>query len=88
MHDLISVEWAISPDLVDYRQAVTFMEDRARAIHAGTARELVWLLEHPPLYTFGTSARESDLRSPGRFPVYAAGRGGEYTYHGPGQRVA
>ena len=64
------------------------MEARVAAIRAGTARELVWLLEHPPLYTAGTSARAGDLLQPDRFPVYASGRGGQYTYHGPGQRVA
>ncbi len=88
MQDLSSVAWAISPDPVDYRRAVAFMEARAHAIHAGQASELIWLLEHPPLYTAGTSARAADLHSPERFPVYQAGRGGEYTYHGPGQRVA
>jgi lipoyl(octanoyl) transferase len=64
------------------------MEARVAQIRAGTAPELVWLLEHPPLYTGGTSARAADLRDSGRFPVYASGRGGQYTYHGPGQRVA
>jgi lipoyl(octanoyl) transferase len=82
------VEWAISDDLVPYEQAVAFMEARADAIAAGTARELVWLVEHPPLYTAGTSAKAVDLVAPDRFPVYEAGRGGQYTYHGPGQRVA
>jgi lipoyl(octanoyl) transferase len=72
---------------VDYVTAVAFMEARADAIAAGTAPETVWLLEHPPLYTAGTSARPEDLTDPGRFPVHAARRGGQYTYHGPGQRV-
>lgn len=82
------VEWRIEPGLTDYAKALAFMEERAEAIRAGTAGEMVWLVEHPPLYTAGTSARPADLIDPGRFPVYAAGRGGEYTYHGPGQRVA
>ncbi len=82
------VDWLISPELVDYEQAAAAMEDRVAAIVAGTAPEAIWLLEHPPLYTAGTSANPSDLISPGRFPVYETGRGGQYTYHGPGQRVA
>ena len=82
------VEWAISEDLIDYERAVAFMEARAEAIAAGQAREMVWLLEHPPLYTAGTSAQASDLVDPDRFPVHQTGRGGQYTYHGPGQRVA
>ena len=82
------VGWAISPGLVPYPDAVAAMEARARAIRADEASELIWLLEHPPLYTAGTSAQDRDLRSPGRFPVFATGRGGQYTYHGPGQRVA
>jgi lipoyl(octanoyl) transferase len=73
---------------VDYPQALAFMKDRAAGIARGEAEELVWLVEHPPLYTSGTSAAPSDLLQPNRFPVYEAGRGGEYTYHGPGQRVA
>ena len=88
MTDFPPVEWAISPELVDYEQAVAFMERRVRAIREEDAPELVWLLEHPPLYTAGTSARPEDLREAERFPVYEAGRGGQYTYHGPGQRVA
>ena len=80
------VEWALAPGLTPYGSAVAAMEARAEAIAAGRAPEQVWLVEHPPLYTAGTSARESDLRSP-RFPVHATGRGGQYTYHGPGQRV-
>ena len=82
------VEWAVSPGLTPYQSALAFMEARAAAIAAGEANELVWLLEHPPLYTAGTSAKAGDLLSPDRFPVYETGRGGEYTYHGPGQRVA
>jgi lipoyl(octanoyl) transferase len=82
------VEWRVEADLVDYEEAVAFMEDRVEAIRSGSARELVWLVEHPPLYTAGTSADEADLIAPDRFPVYRTGRGGEYTYHGPGQRVA
>ncbi|MEM8572632.1 MAG: lipoyl(octanoyl) transferase LipB [Pseudomonadota bacterium] len=80
-------EWLISNDLVPYDHAVARMEARANAIAAGTAGEAVWLLEHPPLYTAGTSARPEDLRWPDRFPVYQTRRGGQYTYHGPGQRV-
>jgi lipoyl(octanoyl) transferase len=81
-------EWAVSDGLIPYEAAVQFMEARARAIREEGAPELVWFLEHPPLYTSGTSAKASDLRDPARFPVFDAGRGGEYTYHGPGQRVA
>lgn len=81
-------EWAVSPGHVPYPEAVAFMEARAAAIAAGEADELVWLLEHPPLYTAGTSSKPEDLLYPDRFPVYETGRGGEYTYHGPGQRVA
>lgn len=83
-----SVEWAVSEGLVPYETALSFMEARARAIFEGDAREMIWLLEHPPLYTAGTSAKREDLLQPDRFPVFDAGRGGEYTYHGPGQRVA
>ncbi|MCF3936488.1 lipoyl(octanoyl) transferase LipB [Acuticoccus sp. M5D2P5] len=82
------VDWAISETLVDYQQAVAEMEARAAAIAEGSASELVWLLEHPPLYTAGTSANPEDLVAPDRFPVIKTGRGGQYTYHGPGQRVA
>ncbi|GAB4351311.1 MAG: lipoyl(octanoyl) transferase LipB [Oricola sp.] len=82
------VEWRLSEGLTDYEAAVREMEARAAAIRQGTARELVWLVEHPALYTAGTSADPRDLVAPGRFPVYETGRGGEYTYHGPGQRVA
>ena len=81
------VEWRISDGLVDYPEALAFMEARVDAIARGEADECVWLLEHPPLYTAGTSARREDLIDPDRFPVYEARRGGEYTYHGPGQRV-
>ncbi len=81
------VEWRVSDGLVPYTDAVAFMEARADAIAAGTAGELVWLLEHPPLYTAGTSAREGDLLEV-RFPVHKSGRGGQFTYHGPGQRIA
>ncbi|WP_170557911.1 lipoyl(octanoyl) transferase LipB [Ruegeria atlantica] len=82
------MEWKITDGLTDYNDAVAFMEARVAAIAAGEADECVWLLEHPPLYTAGTSARIEDLTDPDRFPVYEAKRGGEYTYHGPGQRVA
>src|SRR5688500_13409188 len=82
------VEWRIEDRLVPYPQALAVMEARAAPIRDGTAPEMVWLVEHPPLYTAGTSARPADLVDPDRFPVHAAGRGGEYTYHGPGQRVA
>jgi lipoyl(octanoyl) transferase len=82
------VEWRVEPGLTDYQAALAFMEARAAAVRDGTADELVWLVEHAPLYTAGTSARRKDLLEPGRFPVFDAGRGGEYTYHGPGQRVA
>ncbi|MBB4102436.1 lipoyl(octanoyl) transferase LipB [Allorhizobium borbori] len=81
------VRWRISDELVPYPEALAEMEARAVAIAEGKADELVWLLEHPPLYTAGTSADAHDLLQPDRFPVYDAGRGGEYTYHGPGQRV-
>lgn len=80
------VEWQVSPGLTDYAEAVADMEARADAIRAGLAPERVWLLEHPPLYTAGTSADPAELLDP-RFPVHRSGRGGRYTYHGPGQRV-
>ena len=83
-----AVEWRISAGPVAYPEALAAMEERVAAIRAGEASELVWLLEHPPLYTAGTSARIQDLLAPRRFPVFDAGRGGQYTYHGPGQRVA
>lgn len=81
-------EWRISDEVEDYEAAVRTMESRVAAIRDNGAAELVWLLEHPPLYTAGTSARPDDLLTPDRFPVYRTGRGGQYTYHGPGQRVA
>lgn len=80
--------WAVSRAPVGYEEAVAAMEARAAAVAEGTAGELVWLLEHPPLYTAGVSAKSSDLIEPERFPVFESGRGGQYTYHGPGQRVA
>jgi lipoyl(octanoyl) transferase len=82
------VEWRIDRAPVDYPPAVAAMEDRVAAIRAGTQPELVWLLEHPPLYTAGTSADAADLLDPARLPVFDTGRGGQYTYHGPGQRIA
>lgn len=81
------VEWRTSPDLVDYPDALAWMEDRVARISGGQADECVWLLEHPPLYTAGTSARSVDLLDRTRFPIFEARRGGQYTYHGPGQRV-
>ena len=81
------VEWRVSAAAIPYPEAIEQMEQRVAAIRAGTAPELIWLLQHPPLYTAGTSARDEELLEPGRFPVYRAGRGGRYTYHGPGQRV-
>ena len=80
------IEWRLSPEPVDYAAALATMERRAAAVMAGEARELVWLLEHPPVYTAGTSADPAELLDP-RFPVHVAGRGGRYTYHGPGQRI-
>ena len=82
------VEWAISSGLTSYETAVAQMEKRAEQIAMGVADELIWLVEHPPLYTAGTSAKPADLTDPDRFPVYTSKRGGQYTYHGPGQRVA
>src|SRR6202163_421734 len=82
-----AVEWRISDSQVAYPEAVAAMEARVAEIAAGSAPELVWLVEHPPLYTSGTSGKASDLLEP-RFPVFATGRGGQLTYHGPGQRVA
>ena len=82
------VGWAVSRRQIGYLEAVEAMEARVEAISAGQAGELVWLLEHPPLYTAGVSAKPADLLDPGRFPVFASARGGQYTYHGPGQRVA
>jgi lipoyl(octanoyl) transferase len=81
------VDWTTLPGLAPYAETLAAMEARAAAIADGTADEAVWLVEHPPLYTAGTSARAADLTDPGRFPVHVAGRGGQYTYHGPGQRV-
>jgi lipoyl(octanoyl) transferase len=81
-----AVEWRVAEGLTRYPQAVAFMEERAAAIAEGTAPELVWLVEHPPIYTAGTSARDTDLLD-ARFPVFKTGRGGQFTYHGPGQRV-
>ncbi len=80
-------DWIITEGLTPYEDALAFMEARVDAIAAGKAEECIWLLEHPPLYTAGTSAKPDDLTDPNRFPVYAARRGGQYTYHGPGQRV-
>ncbi len=80
------IEWRVSKGLTRYEEALADMENRARDIAEGKARELIWLLEHPPLYTAGTSAVDNEMIDP-RFPVYNAGRGGRYTYHGPGQRV-
>ena len=84
---LEQLEWRVSPGLTPYPEALAEMEARVEAIQAGNAPELVWLLEHPPLYTAGTSADPAELFNPQGFPVYEAGRGGRYTYHGPGQRV-
>ncbi len=81
-------EWRTEPTPVDYQSGVHTMEQRAAAIRAGSAPELIWLVEHPPLYTAGTSADDSDLLAENALPVYRTGRGGQYTYHGPGQRVA
>jgi len=81
------LHWATSPGLVDYVAATAAMEARAQLIADGRASELIWLIEHPSLYTAGTSAKPDDLLDPGRFPVYETGRGGQFTYHGPGQRV-
>jgi lipoyl(octanoyl) transferase len=86
--DAVGIEWRTSASPVDYTEAVAEMEGRVGAIRAGAVPELVWLLEHPPLYTAGTSARDEELLEPARFPVHRAGRGGRWTYHGPGQRVA
>lgn len=82
------VEWSHIPGLAPYAETLAAMEAHVAAMAAGTAPEAIWLLEHPPLYTAGTSARAADLTDPDRFPVHIAGRGGQYTYHGPGQRVA
>ncbi len=82
------VTWLIEDRLIEYPDATAFMEKRVDEIRAGSAPETVWLVEHPPLYTAGTSAKAGDLLIPDRFPVYESGRGGQFTYHGPGQRVA
>ncbi|MEP4198804.1 MAG: lipoyl(octanoyl) transferase LipB [Aliishimia sp.] len=83
----MNIEWITTDGLTNYKDALAFMETRANAIAAGDAPECIWLLEHPPLYTAGTSAKLEDLVEPDRFPVFEARRGGQYTYHGPGQRV-
>jgi lipoyl(octanoyl) transferase len=83
-----AVEWRVEPGYVPYEQAVAFMEARVAAISAGQAPELVWLIEHTPLYTAGVSSKDNDLLDAHRFPVHRSGRGGQFTYHGPGQRVA
>ena len=87
MDEIAGVEWRVSDGLTPYEDALATMERRAAAIRAGDAAELVWLLEHPPLFTAGTSAADEELTNPMHFPVFEAGRGGRYTYHGPGQRV-
>jgi len=87
-NDKEPVQWAVSAGQIGYTEALTAMEERVAAIAAGEATEMVWLLEHPALYTAGVSAKPADLLAPDRFPVFASGRGGQYTYHGPGQRVA
>jgi len=87
MSDHLPVEWRVESGLTDYEAAVVFMQDRVEKIHQGEARELVWLVEHPPLYTAGTSAKSKDLLHADFLPVFSTSRGGEYTYHGPGQRV-
>ncbi len=87
MTDFPEIEWRISDGLVPYGEALAFMEERAAAIRAGGERECVWLLEHPPLFTAGTSSDSAELSNPLGLPVHDAGRGGRYTYHGPGQRV-
>jgi lipoyl(octanoyl) transferase len=87
-NDGVAVEWRCPGGLTPYPDALATMRARVDAIRAGTANDLVWLVEHPPLYTAGTSADRADLRAPDRFPTYDAGRGGQWTYHGPGQRTA
>jgi lipoyl(octanoyl) transferase len=87
MNEFAGVEWRVTAGLTPYEDALAEMERRAAAVRAGDAPELVWLLEHPPLFTAGTSAAEEELINPMHFPVHEAGRGGRYTYHGPGQRV-
>jgi lipoyl(octanoyl) transferase len=85
---MVLVHWQITDGLTPYPAAVDFMENRANAIAAGTDDEIIWLIEHPPLYTGGTSAKPKDLVDPNRLPVFPSKRGGQYTYHGPGQRIA
>jgi len=85
--DPVPVEWLVAPEPVNYPEAIALMEARADSIAAGKASELIWLVEHPPIYTAGTSADDADLNE-ARFPVHRTGRGGQFTYHGPGQRVA
>ena len=87
MDSIDGIEWRVSAELVAYDQALAFMTERAAGIRAGTASECAWLLEHPPLFTAGTSADPAELFNPAGLPVFEAGRGGRYTYHGPGQRV-
>ena len=87
MSDIDDIEWRVSEGQIPYDEALGSMNDRAAAIREGSASECVWLLEHPPLFTAGTSADPAELFNPQHFPVYEAGRGGRYTYHGPGQRV-
>lgn len=86
--DVAPLQWAVQDGLLGYDDALAAMQDRVAGIRAGTAAERVWLVEHPALYTAGTSARDQDLVAPGALPIYRAGRGGQWTYHGPGQRVA
>jgi len=88
MSDDDQIEWRVAEGLVPYPDAVAFMEQRVAAIRAGSAPETIWLLEHPPLYTAGTSALPADLGPAPAFPVFETGRGGQFTYHGPGQRIA
>ena len=88
MGEQSQITWLIEDRRVEYPEAVAFMEARVADIRAGTAPETIWLVEHPPLYTAGTSAKAGDLLAPDRFPVFETGRGGQFTYHGPGQRVA
>lgn len=85
--DEVKLEWRIAEGLTEYPDAIATMTQRVADIRAGAARELVWLVEHPPLYTAGTSAKAADLQQPDRFPTFEAGRGGQWTYHGPGQRT-
>ena len=88
MRKNLPIEWAVSDEPIAYDIAVAAMENRVQKIIAGEARELIWFLQHPPIYTAGTSAQASDLLDPERFPVFETGRGGQFTYHGPGQRIA